>query len=275
MDITFGIISVGGNEGRLNKTISSILIQKIPNFEIIIVGGRINQTKISNKTNVKFLDFDESIKSKPWITKKKNLITENAKYDILIFMHDYVYFDRNWYKGMVEFGTDWDICMNVIKNKNGNRWLDWITGRAADDFKVWNVRAPYDYKKTWKMYVGGTYWIAKKSVMEKYPLDEKRCHCELEDVEWSARWNRILKYKMNINSTVKLMIQKHEPYPMWNNVNLKVLHCGRYSSKFQQENPEYECGLEPGFKNGKRLPYKRRMRTWYPHQMKMKKPDGF
>jgi glycosyltransferase involved in cell wall biosynthesis len=276
MNITFGIISVGGNENRLKKIITSILEQNIKNFEIVIVGGNINKNKLQNLPQLKIINFNEKLKPKPWITRKKNLINENAKYDIVVFMHDYVYLNKNWYKGMVKFGTDWDVCMTVVKNNNGQRGTDWITARASDDFGVWNVRAPYTYDKTWKMYVSGTYWISKKNVLEKYPLDEKRLHGMLEDVEWSSRWNRILKYKMNPNSTVHCMINKSCPYPLWNSVNLNVKLCNRYSAKFQQDNPEYECGLEPGFdQRGKRLPYKRRMSTWYPHQIKMETPEWY
>ena len=276
MDITFGIISTGGSENFLNNSINSIHKQKIPNYEIIIVGGNINKNKINDKKKVKFIDFDEKQKSKPWITRKKNLINKNSKYNIIVFMHDYIYLEDNWYMGMKDFGTNWDICMTVVKNNNGQRWLDWITARAADDFKVWNVLAPYTYDKTWKMYVSGSYWISKKYVLERFPLDEKRLHGDLEDVEWSCRWNRILRYKMNSKSSVRLMKQKPRSYPLWNNINFNVKCCGRYSAKFQQENPEYEHGLEPGFDNkGKRLPYKKRIKTWFPHQIKMSPPDWY
>jgi glycosyltransferase involved in cell wall biosynthesis len=40
MNFTFGIITDGNNEGFIKKTIESIKKQQIPNFEIIIIGGK-------------------------------------------------------------------------------------------------------------------------------------------------------------------------------------------------------------------------------------------
>lgn len=272
MEITFGIISVSGNESRINRQIDSILVQNIPKFEIIVVGGGIGNLKY----DVKKIDFNEKLKPKPWITRKKNLINKNAKYDIIVFMHDYVMLEKGWYEGMLKFGTDWDVCMTKILNIDGKRGTDWITARASDDFGVWNVSVPYNYNKTWKMYVSGTYWISKKYVLEQYPLDEKRLHGELEDVEWSTRWNRILKYKMNDYSSVRTIINKPKAYPELHEIKLNGKHMGLYTSKFMIDNPEYEHGLDPGFdRQGNKLPYRRRSRTWWTPQFRMEKPDNF
>ena len=32
-------------------------------------------------------------------SKKKNIITQNAKYENIVYMHDYIVLDNNWYKG--------------------------------------------------------------------------------------------------------------------------------------------------------------------------------
>ena len=78
MNFTFGIITDGKNDSYLNQVIDSIELLKIPEYEIIVVGNsKINR----NKTFV--IEFDESIK-KSWITKKKNLITQNAKYSNIV-----------------------------------------------------------------------------------------------------------------------------------------------------------------------------------------------
>jgi hypothetical protein len=47
------------------------------------------------------------------------------------------------------------------------------------------------------MYISGGYWIAKKHVMEEFPLDEKLFHCQVEDIEWS--WRIIKKYNFSLN----------------------------------------------------------------------------
>ena len=79
MDFSYGSITNGDNDNYINQIIDSIEIQNIPKYEIIIVGN----TTVS-RINTTIVPFDESVKSM-WITKKKNLITLNAKYENLVF----------------------------------------------------------------------------------------------------------------------------------------------------------------------------------------------
>ena len=67
IDFSFGIITSQNSSNNLNIIIDSIRRQKIPNYEIIIVGS------IENKfgEDVKIVEFDESIKP-GWITKKEH-----------------------------------------------------------------------------------------------------------------------------------------------------------------------------------------------------------
>ena len=118
MNFTFGIITNGLNNVYLSRILSDIKSLNIPNYEIIIVGGS------SKFDNVKHIDFDESQK-KLWITRKKNLITENAIYENIVYTHDYITFDSNWYNEFLKFGNDFSICMNRINNFDGTRYRYW------------------------------------------------------------------------------------------------------------------------------------------------------
>ena len=82
MKFTFGIITYN-DEARTLLAIKSILRENIPDCQIIVVGGE----NLYNNDNITHIPFDESIKE-GWITKKKNIITENAKYDNIVYMHD-------------------------------------------------------------------------------------------------------------------------------------------------------------------------------------------
>ena len=79
MNFTFGIIT---ELGVWDGVIESIVSQNIPNYEIIVVGGK------SPSSNVKHIPFDETYK-KDWITRKKNIITSEARYTNIVYMHDY------------------------------------------------------------------------------------------------------------------------------------------------------------------------------------------
>lgn len=206
MNFTFGIITDGSNVDNLNKIIDSIEAENIPQYEVIIVGGG----DISRKNTI-VLKFDESVKSS-WITKKKNLITRSSLYDNIVFMHDYYRLNKGWYNGFIEFGDEWDVSMNKISNFDGSRFRDWC---AWDDPEInypngrHRVCLPdYSYNKTIHMYISGGYWIAKKHIMEKYPLNEELVWGESEDVEWSKIVLKNCKYKMNTNSSVSTLKQK-------------------------------------------------------------------
>ena len=217
MEFTFGIITSDNNLEY--AVINSIYHQNIPSdkFEIIVVGGEY----LSRYPDLIHVDFDESQKPM-WITRKKNLITKNAKFENIVFMHDYYFLHDNWYEGFKKFGNDWDICMNKILNQDSSRFRDWIICYDREfedrDFSLDEVRRvkstrylpPYAYNKTKNMYISGGYWVAKKHVMEEEPLDENLIWEQGEDYEWSERvlWNEKYKYTMNTHSTVQTLKNK-------------------------------------------------------------------
>jgi hypothetical protein len=106
MDFTFGIITGGNNDGMIGEIILSIQNQNIPNYEIIIVG----ESKI-NANNCTIVPFNENIKP-AWITKKKNIITELAKYENIVYFHDYIFLESGWYEGQLKSGNDFKIRMD-------------------------------------------------------------------------------------------------------------------------------------------------------------------
>lgn len=207
MNFTFGIITNDCNINNINKIIDSIEYENIPNYEVIIVG----KCNVIRK-NTTVLSFDETIK-KSWITKKKNIITNNAKYDNIVYMHDYYILNKGWYKGFLDFRDDWDLCMNRILNKDGKRFRDWCVwddselNYIGDNHRI--SLPSYDYNKTKYMYISGGYWVAKKSTMIKYPLNEDLSWGQGEDVEWSKRVLSDSTYVMNIHSSVSLLKHKN------------------------------------------------------------------
>ena len=204
MNFTFGIITV---EGNIQSVINSIENQNIENFEIIVVGGPNHY----NKTYIKHIEFDEKIKSM-WISKKKNLITENSNFELIVYMHDYIKLDNNWYNGFNEFGYNWDICMTKILNFDGTRYRDWILWKDdAKNIYDHNDRLllPYDITHLSKMmYISGAYWVAKKHIMQKFKLNEHLSWNQGEDVEWSIRVRKDYNFSMNTNSSVSLLKYK-------------------------------------------------------------------
>lgn len=204
MDFTFGICK-SNISNNLLKIVESIRKQNIPFYEIIIVGENID---IDGLDVIK-INFNEN--EKPgWITKKKNLIVKNAKYENIVFLHDYIIFDNDWYAGQLISGNNFHIRMDKIENSDGSRYRDWCiwpcNENFMDDLVKRDILIPYYMTHLTKyMYISGAYWIAKKKVMEEYKLNEELMWGEGEDVEWSKRVREVFEFNMNINSKVKLL----------------------------------------------------------------------
>jgi len=215
MDITFGIVTGAENVevmGRVAQMVMSIEQQRIPNYEIVVVCPPGRGTDLDN---VRLIHFDEKINGKAWITKKKNLITEAAKYPYVVYAHDYMYHHAGWYQSWVEWlswGRDFEIAVNGIFTMEGARHSDWVVcpydlWAARPDLKdTWELLLPYDITHLSPiMYISGGWWIAKKEFMEQHPLPEELGWGESEDVVWSKRFRNDVTFKINPEAQVQLM----------------------------------------------------------------------
>jgi len=206
MNFTFGVITAG-NKTYIENIIKSIENENIPNYEIIVVGG--NPIK-----NICHIPFNES-KKKMWITKKKNLITENAKYENIVYLHDYIKLMPGWYNGFKIFGNDFDVCMTKMETSSGKRYRDWSLCAWAPILDLigeenrYERLLPYNETRLTKIqYISGAYWVAKRDFMVKYALDEELVWGRSEDIEWSYRARKACNFKMNAHSSVKLLKEK-------------------------------------------------------------------
>ena len=213
MEFTFGIITSGAEDDSINQIIDSIEKQNIPTYEIIIVGN----SKVSrNKTRI--VQFNDEVIPK-WITRKKNIITNIAKFENIVYLHDYVIFTDDWYKGFLEFGNDFDLCMTKITNHDETRYRDWCIC-MWDNPTIMEIAGPnrkcilpYDDNRFKKhMYFSGTYWVSKKKIMREFPLNEQLVWGQGEDVLWSRQVRERYEFCMNKYSEVKLLKQKEVSY---------------------------------------------------------------
>ena len=100
----------------------------------------------------------------------------------------------------------------VILNSDGSRYRDWCIWDHPEicylngEHSV--VLPPYSFDKTEYMYISGAYWVSKKYVMEREPLNEDLLWGDGEDVEWSKRVIPQYNYRMNEYSKVRLLKDK-------------------------------------------------------------------
>lgn len=211
MKFTFGIIAKNQTQELINS-IESIKKLNIPEYEIIVIGGG-----PFNLPGIKIISFDENKRS-GWITKKKNILVQNAKYENISLSHDYIEYKPDWYEGFLKFGDNFDICMtkmiNFHEEREDNRYRDWTLwilnpqikdGLAAIGAPHNAGLLPYNETKLQKwQYISGAYWVAKKHIMLQNPLNESLGWGEGEDIEWSFRINNKVRFSMNQFSTVKV-----------------------------------------------------------------------
>lgn len=255
IDFTFGIITSGGQEKQINKIIDSIESQNIPHYEIIIIGDcRVNR----NYTVIK--PFDETVK-KGWITRKKNIITYYALYENIVYLHDYIYLDKDWYQGFLRFGNNFDIVSGPQLDAENKRWVDWSLWWEDVRFLPPELGAKIQYERkfllpynvsglTKYMYIGGTYWVAKKHIMKEFPLDESLCHGGGEDVFWSQNVRQKYNFSCNADSIVHFMKAKSNPFLDCPAEIIEILkgYCDGYSHiplKESQEVNEENSNIHP------------------------------
>ena len=207
MNFTFGIITNGDNP-NMETIINSIRNEKIPNYEIIIIGG-VERTG----DDIIYEPFDENQRSM-WITKKKNILTNLAKYENIVYFHDYIYLMPGWYEGHLKYGDDFKVLMDRMTNTDGHRWRDWMLWDLPFPEQHQGIRRilPYDIELSKYMYISGAYWVAKKDVMLEFPLDENRLWGQGEDVVWSQAVRKKYDFKMNIHSEVKFLKYKENVF---------------------------------------------------------------
>lgn len=163
---TFGIITNGDRDDWMELIIQSIKKQKIPHYEIIICGNYKNRPE----KNITYIPFNERA-GRGWITKKKNLIVEKAKYENLCMIHDRLVLNPDWYRGMKKYGNAFELLGCIQKQKSGEQAGDWLTwgGPLYSFYKI----AGMEYKDwDYNTYLSGQLVIIKKSIYQKVLWDE-------------------------------------------------------------------------------------------------------
>lgn len=211
MNFTFGIITGGNNAKGIHAVIDSIEMQKIPHYEVIVIGD-----DSIKRDHTRSFAFNESIK-KAWITRKKNVITYYAHHENVVYMHDYITLEPGWYAGYQKLG-DFKVASNILVDAGDNRWVDWSLWfedvkhlPGAEENRLFLL--PYDVRDLSKfMYIAGSYWVAKLDVMKEFPLDENLVWGEGEDVLWSKQVRQKYNFSFNPYSTAKFLKPKGNPF---------------------------------------------------------------
>lgn len=184
---SFGTISGGTTDNEIDRGVDSILELKIPHFEVIICGFYGGKYSKKKHPQVKIIPFDHVL---PWITKKKNIICENAKYENLVIFHDKFSFEKNWYEGMKKYGNYFEILGCVIRDPEGRRAQDWETyGIPLKPFSklAFSGAGGRLEERDWDKNINiAGFAILKKTVWRECPWDERLLLFQTEDLKISG-----------------------------------------------------------------------------------------
>lgn len=215
MKFSFGIcLSPDYNDIALRNVVNSIHDQKYPyDYEILTIGNRNPEIE-----NVRHIDFDETVKES-WITRKKNILVQEATGDWMTLMHDYYVLEKGWAEAIWLKHIAYDdslyssspnpvfhaLC-GPIHNVNGTRHSDWLVNERWMDFLFennpgllervrdyaphenhprWVCGLPYNVNLTKFQYISGGFISAWKSVFSHVPFDDRLVWGQEEDLRWS------------------------------------------------------------------------------------------
>ena len=221
MNLTFGIVTGGTEDARVNAIIDSIEDQKIPEYEVIVSGP----SKVS-RAHTTVYDFDVTQRPHPWITAQKNQVTLHARYENVVYMHDYIVLEPGWYEGQLTAGPDFVVRMDKMLNADGARFRDWTLDPFEAKICGHACLLPYDVTDLSRfMYISGSYWVAKRAVMVGFPQHEGLYWGCAEDLEWSSRVRQQYVFDMNVNSSVRLLKQKSPVFGPAHNGHIQALRA--------------------------------------------------
>ena len=226
---TFWIITNWERIEWIEKVIQSILKQEIPNFEIMICWKLIDKS-IIEKYNLKYVEFTEKDEIW-WITRKKNLVVQNAKYENLMIMHDKIILDDNWYNWMQKYWNNFESLSCITKNIEGKRYSDWKVVLWKDLYFIQNkiyskIRKNVDkwvYKESlWfdQYYLNYNDWDVHSSIVGHFNILKKRIASKVqwdENLYWNCAEDVALSSDINVNG----FLNKFNPYSGVTSLNFR------------------------------------------------------
>lgn len=184
-DWSFGIIWDGKNEGYLYEYIDSIKKIKYNDSQVeILICGPQPSFKIDLK--YKLIETDQNTELFANISRKKNLIINQAEYENICIAHNRYKLNDNFIKSFDKFHHDYDFC--VVKQvllDTGERVPDWVS-QASDEKLTANYLLPYGVYSPFQ-YIPGGLIIGKKHILNAIPFNELATWNMAEDVELSQR----------------------------------------------------------------------------------------
>lgn len=154
--------------------------------QIVVCGPRVlGNAMVREKLDVTFVEEPDAFTDRGWITRKKNLVVQAARYETIVLCHDRYVVPTDFMQLLRAFGGDFDTLVPRQIRPDGARYPDWVTLGSA-----WHWGAPamlhYD---DWTpfIYINGGAIIAKVALLREIPWNDLVFWNQAEDVELTRR----------------------------------------------------------------------------------------
>lgn len=184
---TFGLLTLGDKPERTLAYLDSIRQACDEPYEAIVVCPR-ELPFLTEREEVKQIVFDTH-DDKGWITKKKNLICQAAKFSDILICHDRFTLSPTFCQSFESWGYSYGMAAPRITLPDGGRSVDWAV--VSSQNRTWSSGGLLDYRSyTPYAYVPGGATLLRKAFWQQFPWDENLFWNEHEDVELCRRAQR-------------------------------------------------------------------------------------
>ena len=196
---SFGILSNGEKAAEVNSLVNSIQRQGIPEVQITICGPH------PARKDIEIIDVDnDGGDVRAPISKKKNKLVDNARFENIVLLHDRYILPDDWYLNFKKYGNAFEMLAVRNEGPRGGRVADWmIYDGLPSQPNAFSHLAPYN-KRTGDFYMAGGIMIIKKAVYQAIRLDERLYWGELEDVQFS-KIAQLKGFQLTLDSRNKVL----------------------------------------------------------------------
>jgi hypothetical protein len=184
---TFGMLTTGTRLDNVERFIQSVEAHCQEPYEILIVSP-VDLPALARHRGVRVLRFNQHDEL-GWITRKKNLIAEEAAYSDILICHDRFVLSDGFSTRFADWGYSYGIAAVRVRLEDGRRGLDW--GVVSSQNHVYSSGGLLDYRAySQYVYVPGGATLIRKSFWKNFPWNDNLFWNEHEDVELCRRVQR-------------------------------------------------------------------------------------
>jgi hypothetical protein len=177
---SFGIITNGQRNHKLDKLIESIRRQHIPQdaYEILIAGC---VDEFGSRDGLRTFKMDQAA-NEGRLGAMRNVLARAAEFNKFVCLDDDFLLHSGWADAVEEISGDFDLATGIIVNPDLSRYCDWVN-------LIENYTFLRSYTETFAkcQYVTGGYGIYKDFIFEEHSWNNELGFYQGEDVSFSRR----------------------------------------------------------------------------------------